>query len=191
MAITFRKNASRDALYALAVENGIEIPEDADRAAIIAALEAANATENAEEGESGAQDGAGGAENPEDDPDGDAAQDGAESATEGENGGSGTEDPGTAEKSAEGAQDGDAGIFAYVGPSLPNGRLTECRMFNGTFEDVKAYLADVLEDYPQVARLIVPVDKLAVYSVKVKTPGNIAHKHYNDIVSAMRNHREV
>ena len=56
---------------------------------------------------------------------------------------------------------------------------------------MKAYLADVLEDYPQVARLIVPVEKLATFSVKVKTPGNIAHKHYNDIVSAMRGAREV
>ena len=118
-----------------------------------------------------------------------AAQDGAEGG-----GASGTDkDTTPAEKPTEGAQKAPAGYhaFVYAGPSLPRGRLKENVVFRGTFEDVKAYLADVLEDYPQVARLIVPVEKLATFSVKVKTPGNIAHKHYNDIVSAMRGAREV
>ena len=82
-------------------------------------------------------------------------------------------------------------LFVYAGPTLPRGRLKENAVFRGTFEDVKAYLADVLEVYPQVARLIVPVNRLAAFSVKVKTPGNLAHKYYSDIVSAMRGNREV
>ena len=60
-----------------------------------------------------------------------------------------------------------------------------------TREDVKAYLADVLEDYPQAERLIVPVERLSAFAAKVKTPGNIAHKYYNDIVSTMRGNKEV
>ena len=56
---------------------------------------------------------------------------------------------------------------------------------------MKTYLSDVLEDYPQIERLIVPANRLAAFSVKVKTPGNIAHKYYSDIVSAMRGNREV
>lgn len=79
----------------------------------------------------------------------------------------------------------------YAGPSLPHGRLKEHAVFNGTFEDVKAYLADVLEDYPQAERLIVPVERLSAFAAKVKTPGNIAHKYYNDIVSTMRGNKEV
>ena len=86
---------------------------------------------------------------------------------------------------------GKHGLFVYAGPSLPHGRLKEHAVFNGTFEDVKAYLADVLEDYPQAERLIVPVERLSAFAAKVKTPGNIAHKYYNDIVSTMRGNKEV
>lgn len=50
---------------------------------------------------------------------------------------------------------------------------------------------DVLEDYPQAERLIVPVERLSAFAAKVKTPGNIAHKYYNDIVSTMRGNKEV
>lgn len=97
------------------------------------------------------------------------------------------------EKPAEDAQEAPQGynLFVYAGPSLPRGRLKENAVFRGTFEDVKAYLSDVLEDYPQIERLIVPANRLAAFSVKVKTPGNIAHKYYSDIVSAMRGNKEV
>lgn len=121
------------------------------------------------------------------------AHNAAQGGTEGGGASGADKDTDPAEKPAEDAQKAPAGYhaFVYAGPSLPRGRLKENVVFRGTFEDVKAYLADVLEDYPQVARLIVPVEKLATFSVKVKTPGNIAHKHYNDIVSAMRGAREV
>ena len=97
------------------------------------------------------------------------------------------------EKPLEGKQEAPQGynLFVYAGPSLPRGRLKENTVFRGTFEDVKNYLSDALEDYPQIEKLIVPADKLAAFSVKVKTPGNIAHKHYGDIVSAMRGNKEV
>lgn len=95
-----------------------------------------------------------------------------------------------AEDAQEAAPEG-YGLFVYAGPSLPHGRLKEHAVFNGTFEDVKAYLADVLEDYPQAERLIVPVERLSAFAAKVKTPGNIAHKYYNDIVSTMRGNKEV
>lgn len=49
----------------------------------------------------------------------------------------------------------------------------------------------MLEDYPQAERLIVPVERLSAFAAKVKTPGNIAHKYYNDIVSTMRGNKEV
>lgn len=104
-----------------------------------------------------------------------------------------TPDENAEQSGAEGEEDVPDGydLFVYAGPTLPRGRLKENAVFRGTFEDVKAYLADVLEVYPQVARLIVPVNRLAAFSVKVKTPGNLAHKYYSDIVSTMRGNREV
>jgi hypothetical protein len=125
-----------------------------------------------------------GAETPPEGNDPAEPQDGEESTT----GDSDTEPP--AEDAQEVAPEG-YGLFVYAGPSLPHGRLKEHAVFNGTFEDVKAYLADVLEDYPQAERLIVPVERLSAFAAKVKTPGNIAHKYYNDIVSTMRGNKEV
>lgn len=101
--------------------------------------------------------------------------------------------PSDGEQPAEGAQDGPEGydLFVYAGPTLPCGRLKANAVFRGTLKDVSAYLADVLEEYPQVAKLIVPANRLGAFSVRMKTPGNIAHKHYNDIVSAMRGEKEA
>lgn len=118
------------------------------------------------------------------------AQEAAKSGGEGNNT---TPDENAGQSGAESEEDVPDGydLFVYAGPTLPRGRLKENAVFRGTFEDVKAYLADVLEVYPQVARLIVPVNRLAAFSVKVKTPGNLAHKYYSDIVSTMRGNREV
>ena len=98
-----------------------------------------------------------------------------------------------AENGAESAQKEPEGydLFIYAGPTLPKGRLRENAVFNGRFSDVISYLADVVKDYPLVEKLIVPVKKYAAFSVKVKTPGNLAHKYYSDIVSTMRGNREV
>jgi len=82
-------------------------------------------------------------------------------------------------------------LFVYAGPSLPRGRLKENAVFRGTFPTIAAYLSDVLEEYPQAAKLIVPVERLGAFSIKVKTPGNIAHKYYTDIVSTMQSNKEV
>lgn len=187
MAVTFRKNASRDALYALAVENSIEVAEDADRAAIIAALEAFNAAEGAEataEGAEGAQDG------------GNDSGEG-NNTTEEENAAEGAQDGGESgapeDKPAKEEKEAPAGYnsFVYAGPTIPGGFLKENAVFRGTFEDVTAYLAPVLKKYPLVAKLIVPTNRFAAFAVRVKTPGNIDHKHYSDIVSAIRRKKEV
>lgn len=164
MAVEYKPGMTKPELLELAVVNGITVDDSMTKAKIIAAIDAHNAQEAAESGGEGNNT----------TPDGNGGQSGAESAAEGE----------------EDVPDG-YDLFVYAGPTLPRGRLKENAVFRGTFEDVKAYLADVLEVYPQVARLIVPVNRLAAFSVKVKTPGNLAHKYYSDIVSAMRGNREV
>ena len=151
--------------------------------------------ENAvQSGTEGQQDAPGGGIGNSENGDGEEAP--AESPQSGADGGDGSgEDNNTTppEKPAEGKQEAQQGnnLFVYAGPSLPRGRLKENTVFRGAFEDVKNYLSDALEDYPQIEKLIVPADKLAAFSVKVKTPGNIAHKYYSDIVSAMRGNKEV
>lgn len=75
--------------------------------------------------------------------------------------------------------------FVYIGPSLPRGTLNHNAVFDGTMEEITEYLSGVLKDYPQVKRLIVPVHRLGEASAKARTPGNILHKYYNDIASAV------
>lgn len=89
-------------------------------------------------------------------------------------------------------QDGAEGYtkFVYVGPSLPRGTLNHNAVFDGTMQEITEYLSAVLKDYPQVKRLIVPVHKLGEASAKARTPGNILHKYYNDIVSAVSSRKK-
>lgn len=80
--------------------------------------------------------------------------------------------------------------FVYVGPSLPRGTLNHNAVFDGTMQEITEYLSSVLKDYPQVKRLIVPVHRLGEASAKAQMPGNILHKYYNDIVSAVSSRKK-
>ena len=216
MAVEFKTSMTKAELLEIAAENGIEADDSMTKAEIVAALEAYNDAEREAEAAAipddsaptGTNDGTEGnnttpaenaAESTTDGAEGNnttPAENAAESATDGAgsaDGGAGDDNTTPAENAAESAQEEPQGydLFVYAGPSLPRGRLKENAVFNGTREDVKAYLADVLEEYPQIDKLIVPASKLAAFSVKVKTPGNIAHKYYTDIVSAMRGNKEV
>ena len=53
----------------------------------------------------------------------------------------------------------------------------------GEFEQITAYLAPVLEQYPQAERLLYPVEKAGYAMKKVQAQGNIVHKCYADLVS--------
>ena len=197
MAVEFKTSMTKAELLEIAAENGIEADDSMTKAEIVAALQAYNDAEREAEAAAIPDDSAptGGGDSAEGN-NTTPAENAAESATDGA--GSADDETGAdnttpAENAAESAQEEPQGydLFVYAGPSLPRGRLKENAVFNGTREDVKAYLADVLEEYPQIDKLIVPASKLAAFSVKVKTPGNIAHKYYTDIVSAMRGNKEV
>lgn len=71
----------------------------------------------------------------------------------------------------------------YIGPTLPQATLKTNRIFTGTHEEIKKELAPVVEKYPLVERLMVPLDGLAEKKDKVKTTGNILNKYYSDLVS--------
>lgn len=73
--------------------------------------------------------------------------------------------------------------FVYIGPSLPGGLLKKNAVMIGTFEQIKAYLAPVLENFPQAERLIYPTEKAGYAMKKAQAQGNIIHKCYTDLVS--------
>lgn len=164
MAVTYHSSMMKDELMEIAVTNGIDVDDGMTKKQITAAIDAHNA---AQYGAEGAEASGGEATPPDGEQPAEGAQDGAEEQPEGYD------------------------LFVYAGPTLPRGRLKENAVFRGTFKDVAGYLADVLEEYPQVVKLIVPANRLGAFSVKVKKPGNIAHKHYTDIVSAMHGNKEV
>ncbi len=210
--VEFKTSMKKEELLEVAAANGIAADDGMTKTQIIDALNAHNAQEATGKPAEGATEGAESAGDGEGGGDTTRGEEGAERPAEGEedHGGSGTGDGGgeqPAEGATEGAESaGDGGgdndppggrkpaeqppegydTFVYCGPSIPRGRLKENAVFRGTLADVLDYLADVVEDYPQIPRLIVPTNRLAAFSVKVKTPGNIAHKYYSDIVSAMR-----
>lgn len=80
--------------------------------------------------------------------------------------------------------------YVYIGPSLPGGRLKSNTVLNSSMEKIKEYYKDVLEKYPQVARLIVPIEKLGESKEKVQTSGNIINKYYNDVASEIVKNKE-
>lgn len=72
----------------------------------------------------------------------------------------------------------------YIGPSLPKAMLKSNRIFEGTKEEIKEELAAVLEKFPLVEKMLVPVTELAEKKDKVRTAGNILNKYYSDIASS-------
>ncbi len=191
MAIEYKTTSTKAELIEIAVTNGIDVDDNMTKAQIIAALDAYNAAEDekvsavsitpitedppTQEEENGTS------ILTTENPTLQEEQDVTTTLT--------TEDPPTQNESDYNMDEYD--MFVYAGPSLPGGKLKENAVFRGTFDDVLKYLSDVIEKYPQVEKLIVPTHKFAVFSAKVKAPGNIVHKYYNDIVSSMHKHKEV
>lgn len=73
--------------------------------------------------------------------------------------------------------------FVYIGPSLPGGKLKSNKIFIGTKQEIENEMSGIIEEYPMIRQLIVPVGQLAEKKVKVKTSGNILHKYCADILS--------
>lgn len=82
-------------------------------------------------------------------------------------------------------KEGETVTLAYIGPSLPAGLLKTNKILIGTREGIKKELSKVLEKYPLVEKMLVPVEKLAEKKGKAATAGNILNKYYTDIVSAI------
>ncbi|MEY8517184.1 hypothetical protein AALC25_09700 [Lachnospiraceae bacterium 29-84] len=81
--------------------------------------------------------------------------------------------------------EGETVTIAYIGPQLPGGLLKTNKIMTGTREEITKELAGVLERYPLVEKMLVPVEKLAEKKDKAATAGNILNKYYTDIVSSI------
>jgi len=89
-----------------------------------------------------------------------------------------------AEKPQEAPQEAAEQVtLVYVGPSLPKGRLKQNSIFVGTRQEIEKELETVLESFPLVKNMLVPVSKLAEAKNKVKSSGSVLHKYYADMVS--------
>lgn len=76
--------------------------------------------------------------------------------------------------------------FVYIGPSVPRGKLQKYAIFTGTRKEVETYLADVLEKYPKISRLIVPIEELAQSREKAEQPGNAFNRYYVELASEFK-----
>lgn len=98
----------------------------------------------------------------------------------------GKTDSGANNEATEGEKkEGETVTLAYIGPSLPAGLLKTNKILIGTREEIDKELAAVLEKYPLVGKMLVPVEKLAEKKGKAATAGNILNKYYTDIVSTI------
>lgn len=81
----------------------------------------------------------------------------------------------------------------YIGPNLPKAMLQCNKIFEGTAEEIDKELANVLEKFPLVRKMLVPISELAEKKDKVRTAGNIYNKYYADLKAATLAHldREV
>lgn len=92
----------------------------------------------------------------------------------------------TPEIPAEGKERVDGKKYVYIGPSLPNEKLITNTIVSGEKKEIVEYYKEVIERFPNVERLIVPVERLADCRTKIKSGGNVMNKYYNDLVEQIR-----
>lgn len=85
---------------------------------------------------------------------------------------------------------GDVITMVYIGPSLPYGKLRTSMILKGTEGEIRDFLADIREKYPEVDHLIVPPEQLTQALEKVARNGTILHKYYEDMLAKSRASRK-
>lgn len=78
------------------------------------------------------------------------------------------------------------GTYIYIGPSLPKGKLKSNTVLQGEREEIEEHLKEILEEFPEVKRLIVPTSKLGESKAKLKAQGNSLYNSYEKVEATMR-----
>ncbi|MCM1217503.1 MAG: hypothetical protein NC331_13830 [Lachnospiraceae bacterium] len=87
-------------------------------------------------------------------------------------------------KTAKKGDNGDVReILIYIGPTVKGGALKTNATLTGTRGEIKEYLKGILEDIPQVERLLVPATRLAESKGRVTEKGTLLNRYYNEVAS--------
>lgn len=90
----------------------------------------------------------------------------------------------------EPADTGEAAVtLVYIGPNLPMGKLRTSMILRGTEKQVRGYVEDMLEQYPELPHLLVPPEKLSKAMDRVGRKGTVLHKYYQDVQAKSRAER--
>lgn len=74
------------------------------------------------------------------------------------------------------------GSRIYLGPNLPGGRLLQSTVFRG---GVSEYLKPLLEEIPEVAELIVPVETISEVQGRISKTGTAEYVAYQTILKGV------
>ena len=72
----------------------------------------------------------------------------------------------------------------YIGPNMPKAMLQCNKIFEGTEKEIEEELSFILETFPLVRKMLVPISELADKKDKVNTTGNVYNKYYSDLKAA-------
>lgn len=78
---------------------------------------------------------------------------------------------------------------AYVGPNLPGGMMNQGKILQGTEKSIAAYLAPVLERYPEVEHLMVPMERLNQAKRDVKDRRKLLYRQAEALKASIRQNR--
>ncbi|MCD8355865.1 MAG: hypothetical protein LUE11_04760 [Clostridia bacterium] len=87
------------------------------------------------------------------------------------------------------ADSGEKIKLAYIGPSIPHFSLRNAMVLTGTEGEIEAFTKPLLERYPEIKYLLVPVDKLSDAKRKMRRKGNILTKYYRDMAAKVKANR--
>lgn len=85
----------------------------------------------------------------------------------------------------------DVSPVIYIGPSLPHGRLNKNTIFSCSKEKAIKCLAEIIESYPSVAKLIVPLRDLPRAKAKLEGSSGYLSKAYAEVQVAAIKNKEV
>ena len=66
----------------------------------------------------------------------------------------------------------------YVGPNLPGGTLAQYATFRGP---LPPYVDKLLLDKPELGKLFIPPNQLALFRSRVGVPGTAEHRAFQDV----------
>ncbi|MBQ9269669.1 MAG: SAP domain-containing protein [Oscillospiraceae bacterium] len=71
----------------------------------------------------------------------------------------------------------------YVGPNIPGGLLTHGKILYGTERSIREFMAPVLERYPKVESLLVPMEETERAMRDVKNPKKLLYHKAQELTS--------